>query len=228
MDLTPFIKAVESRLRDRKLDMRGVSEEIGRNETYVRDIIKRRSRNPEVEGLVALANYLDLNPSEFFSDGRRRGTKDAGPMVPIVGYIGAGATILPIDDFPKGQGLDDIPCPVGMNPDRTVAAIVRGSSMEPLIPDGWRVFYSRDPEQDAAGVVGKLCVVKLSDGPTMLKQVRRGHSPGRFNLISTNAALLEDQALDWASPVRAMQAPDNDAAVDDRRPVVPVRRAKRK
>jgi hypothetical protein len=50
--------------------------------------------------------------------------------------------------------------------------------------------------------------VKLADGPTMLKQVRRGATMGRFNLISTNAALLEDQAPDWASPVRHMQAPE--------------------
>lgn len=150
---------------------------------------------------MAYARLYDVDPADVMFGGER-------PRVPIVGYIGAGAEILPIDDFPKGQGLDEVPCPSGLNPQRTVAAIVRGSSMEPAIPDGWRVFYSRDPEQDVAGVVGKLCVVKIADGPTMLKQVRRGATTGRFNLISTNAALLEDQALDWASPVRHMQAPE--------------------
>ena len=99
-----------------------------------------------------------------------------------------------------------MPCPSGLSAahgggDRAAPRWSRRS-------DGWRVFYSRDPEQDVAGVVGKLCVVKIADGPTMLKQVRRGATTGRFNLISTNAALLEDQALDWASPVRHMQAPE--------------------
>jgi phage repressor protein C with HTH and peptisase S24 domain len=151
---------------------------------------------------MAYARHYDVDPADVMFGGER-------PKVPIVGYIGAGAQIVPIDDFPKGGGLDEVPCPSGLNPQRTVAAIVRGTSMEPSITDGWRVFYSRDPEQDVVGVVGKLCVVKLADGgPTMLKQVRRGATAGRFNLISTNAALLEDQALDWASPVRAMLAPE--------------------
>lgn len=149
----------------------------------------------------AYARHYDVDPADVMFGGER-------PKVPIVGYIGAGARILPIDDFPKGGGLDEVPCPSGLNPARTVAAIVRGNSMEPAIPDGWRVFYSRDPEQDVVGVVGKLCVVKLAEGATLLKQVRRGTTPGRFNLISSNAALLEDQALDWASPVRHMQAPE--------------------
>jgi hypothetical protein len=41
----------------------------------------------------------------------------------------------------------------------------------------------------------------------MLKQVRRGYTPGKFNLLSVNAVPMEDVALEWASPVRAMQAP---------------------
>lgn len=155
---------------------------------------------------------LALSSARLFAQAMGVDTSEILPSedgeVPIVGYIGAGAEVFPIDDYPKGQGIGDVPCPRGVDPARTVAAIVRGSSMEPLIPEGWLVFYSRDPEQDVAGVVGKLCVVKVVDGATMLKQVRRGYSPGRFNLVSSNAGILEDQALEWASPVRHMQAPE--------------------
>jgi hypothetical protein len=31
--------------------------------------------------------------------------------------------------------------------------IVRGDSQAPMITDGWIIFYSRDPEPDAAAVV---------------------------------------------------------------------------
>ncbi|MCW5739641.1 MAG: helix-turn-helix transcriptional regulator [Alphaproteobacteria bacterium] len=129
-------------------------------------------------------------------------------MVPAINYIGAGAEFYPIDDYAKGQGLGEIECPRGLNPATTVAAIVKGASMEPMVFDGWYVFYSREPEQDVYGVVGKLCVVKLADGRMMLKQVRRGPTPGRFNLISINAGLIEDVELEWASPVKHMQAPE--------------------
>lgn len=149
--------------------------------------------------LSLLADALGVTAAEVVSE--------AGE-VPVVGYIGAGSQVFPFDDHAKGEGLMLVPCPRGLNPAKTVAAIVRGDSMEPYIGDGWRVFYSRDPESDASAVVGRLCVVKVADGGTMVKQVRRGPTPGRFNLVSTNAGLLEDQALEWASPVRHMQAPE--------------------
>jgi hypothetical protein len=78
--------------------------------------------------------------------------------------------------------------------------IVRGDSQAPMITDGWIIFYSRDPEPDAAAVVGRLCIVKQADGPVMLKRVRRGPTTGRFNLESANAPLVEDVALEWAAP----------------------------
>jgi len=194
----------DSALRRLRLTRQLSLEEVGAALHTSASVIHRHETVPNAvdwKWAMAYARLYDVDPADVMFGGER-------PKVPIVGYIGAGAQILPIDDFPKGSGLDEVPCPSGLNPQRTVAAIVRGSSMEPAIPDGWRVFYSRDPEQDVNGVVGKLCVVKLAEGPTMLKQVRRGATTGRFNLISTNAALLEDQALEWASPVRAMQAPE--------------------
>ena len=73
-----------------------------------------------------------------------------------------------------------------------------------MITDGWLIFYSRDPEPDSAAVLGKLCIVKQINGTVMLKRVRRGPTTGRYNLESANAPLIEDVALEWAAPVRAM------------------------
>jgi hypothetical protein len=55
-----------------------------------------------------------------------------------------------------------------------------------------------------AVVVGKMCVAKLGDGRTMVKQVKCGLKSDRFNLLSPNAAMIEDVALEWAAPVKAM------------------------
>lgn len=128
--------------------------------------------------------------------------------VNIVGRIGAGAQVIPYDDFAKGDGFDSVKCPPGLDPMKTVAVEVTGDSMSPMIQNGWLVFYSRDPESDAAAVIGKTCVVKLDDGRMLLKQVRRGYSPGKFNLLSVNAPMIEDAELEWASPVRVIMPPD--------------------
>ncbi len=138
------------------------------------------------------------------------------PDVDVKGYVGAGEKITPIDDLPPGEGIRMVPCPIGLNPRTTVAAIVKGSSQEPTVFEGWIVFYSREPEQDIYGVVGKLCVVKTADGTMLLKHVRKGPTPGKFNLHSINAWMMEDIELEWASPVRHMQGPDgNESPLGD-------------
>ncbi len=161
---------------------------------------ERRLKAGDMERIaVALGvSPADLLPSDASS-------------VPVVGYVGAGQFVA-FDDHAKGQGMDEIECPRGLDPKATVAVRVRGDSMAPLIQDGWLLFYSRTPEPDANAVLGKTCVVKIAgengaEGETMVRQVRRGFTPGRFNLVPMNGAMAEDVALEWAAPVLDMKAP---------------------
>jgi len=120
--------------------------------------------------------------------------------VRVVGYIGAGAEVHAIDDHEKGAGLDvvqvDFPVRHG-----TVGVIVRGDSMLPMFEDGDLVGYLRDaagPEQ----LIGKICVVKVQDGPTYIKRLKRGSEPGLYTLVSANARDIEDVEVEWAARYR--------------------------
>ncbi len=44
-------------------------------------------------------------------------------------------------------------------------------------------------------------MVRLTNGQMLVKIIRRGSRKTLFNLESWNAPLLEDQAIDWASPI---------------------------
>ena len=126
-----------------------------------------------------------------------RGPMRSATEVPVLGYVGAGAEVLPIDDHAQGAALDTID--IGM-PQDVVALIIRGESQYPL-KDGWVVLYSRDHDGVPDAVIGKLCVVKVHEGPTLLKTVRRGRTQKLYTLESWNAPLREDTRLEWASPV---------------------------
>lgn len=126
-----------------------------------------------------------------------KGPMRAATEAPVLGYVGAGAEVLPIDDHELGAALDTIDVSV---PQDVVALIIRGESQYPL-KDGWVVLYSRDYDGVPDSVVGKLCVVKVHEGPTLLKTVRRGRTQKFYTLESWNAPLREDTRLDWASPV---------------------------
>lgn len=120
-------------------------------------------------------------------------------LVPIVGHVGAGAEVFPNDDYPKGRGLDLVDPPPGA-PSGCVAVIIRGDSMHPF-EDGWLIFYRRDQEGVPDDCVNRLCVVKVNEGPMLVKKVLRGRSHKLWNLESYNASLRENVRLDWAARV---------------------------
>jgi len=158
-----------------------------------------------VDDTRVLARALDCEPEEISA-------LVAPVTVAVVGRVGAGARVFPIDDFAPGQGLYRVRCPSGMDPASTVAVEVVGSSMYPEIDEGWLLFYTRDHEHAVDEILGRRCVVKVAeDGPTLVKRVVRGPTAGRFNLLSANAPPMEDVALDWAAPVRAMICPKSAA-----------------
>lgn len=123
------------------------------------------------------------------------------PQVPLVGKVGAGAAVESIDDYPLGEGPRSARCPVGLDPQFTVAVEVVGDSMLP-IDEGWLLFYTRNYDGVSSECIGKLCVVQLADGgPRYVKRLKQGRSKALFNLYSTNAREIEDVALAWAAPV---------------------------
>lgn len=118
-------------------------------------------------------------------------------MVPVVGYVGAGAAIMP---FESPDQLDEVEAPPGA-PEGVVCVEVRGDSMYPRYFDRERIFYivQDRPPQD---FLGRECVVQLADGRMFLKILRRGTRMGVFSLESWNAPMVENVVVEWAAPVR--------------------------
>ncbi|HLL27428.1 MAG TPA: S24 family peptidase [Xanthobacteraceae bacterium] len=116
-----------------------------------------------------------------------------------VGYVGAGEFI-PIDDHAIGAGLEEVEIPAGV-PDDAVLLIVRGDSMAPRYFDNEYLFYRRD-NRPPAELIGRECVIKLTDGRMYVKELRRGEA-GLFTLFGWNSPLIENVTVEWAAPVLA-------------------------
>lgn len=121
-------------------------------------------------------------------------------QVPVVGYVGAGAQVFPVDDHTQGQGMDMIDAPVGAEANG-VAVIVRGDSMFPAYWEGDVLFYHRDYDFARSACLYNECIVKVIDGPTLLKQIMPSSRPGLLTLNSYNAPPILDVAIEWAAPV---------------------------
>lgn len=120
--------------------------------------------------------------------------------VPVVGYVGAGAAT---HFFSEAQGpFDEVPAPPDADAS-TVAVEVRGESLGSFF-DRWVVYYNDIRRPVTADLIGKLCVLGLSDGRVLIKKLKRGQRRGRFDLLSNVEPPIYDVSIDWAARVLSM------------------------
>ena len=154
-------------------------------------------RNQNSKHLAAIGRALGTS-SDWLQTGKHPKTK-AAPESVLVGKVGAGAEITRIEE---GTALEGVEAPAGI--DAPNAAIISGNSQHPL-QEGWRIFYGPEHQGVAEDCMGKLCVVQIKDGPTLLKTLKRGSRRGLFRLESWNAPPRDDVRLAWAARVVFIQ-----------------------
>lgn len=125
-------------------------------------------------------------------------------VVPLVGYLGAGAEIDPDYEQVPPEGLDQIDVPFPL-PDDMVAFKVRGVSMLPVFkPDSIIIVY-REQKKPIESFFGEEAAVRTSEGKRYIKTINRGTVPGTVNLISWNdPSPIENQRLEWVGEIFAV------------------------
>lgn len=161
-----------------------------------------RGAMPEAKHLRAIAELAGLTMEEFLGS-KDIPIGDSGEPLPVVGYVGAGAAVYPIDDNAHGQGFATVERPPFVKGE-AVAVEVRGDSLIPVAEDGWRLVYVGEQTIIEEDVLNRLCVVALTDGRILVKRLIRGSDPQRYHLVSTNAPMIENAEILWAAKVRAI------------------------
>lgn len=121
--------------------------------------------------------------------------------VKVVGAVGLGEEI---DWYSQGDGVSlevvELPFPV---PDGCFALEARGMSMHPRVKDG-EIVVARANGHTADDLLGQEVVLRTEEGSYLLKTIRRGFTPGRYNLESHNGPLREDEAVVWVAEIWAI------------------------
>lgn len=159
-------------------------------------IEKRNTARPRC--LPELAKALDVSEHWLLTGRGERSRRKSEP--PVVGYVGAGEQVFPIDDHALGDGIDTTEQPPGET-GTVVAVTVRGDSMEPIYRAGDLLFYAED-RRDPAGLIGLDCIVKVQDGPVYVKTLRRHQKRGQFILKSYNGEDIGPVQIEFAHPVK--------------------------
>ena len=121
-------------------------------------------------------------------------------MVPIMGRIGAGASIEPEHEQvpPEGLGEIELPLPIA---EETIAFEVAGDSMLPKYENGDVIVVYREQRHPLATFYGEEAAVRLKTGERYLKTIEKGKSPTLVNLKSFNAKPINGVKIEWIGEI---------------------------
>ncbi|TIR23984.1 MAG: helix-turn-helix transcriptional regulator [Mesorhizobium sp.] len=125
--------------------------------------------------------------------------------IPVVGYLGAGAEIEPDFEQVPPEGLYQIELPLAVPADM-IAFEVRGESMLPVFKPGQVVVVWKEQRKPLEDFYGSEAAVRTSDGRRFIKTIMRAGS-GLVNLLSWNAAPIENVHLEWIGEIFATLSP---------------------
>ncbi|MQB09557.1 helix-turn-helix domain-containing protein [Agrobacterium sp. ICMP 6402] len=155
--------------------------------------LERGERRLTIQYINQAARAFGIRPSDILED------MDDN-TVPLMGYIGAGAEIMPEMEQVPPEGLDQIHVPFPL-PDEMIALEVRGDSMLPVYKDGHVIIVYAEQKKPMSSFYGEDAAVRTTDGRRFLKTIVKG-SP--ITLMSFNAAPIENVGLEWVGEIFAV------------------------
>jgi repressor LexA len=159
-------------------------------------------------GLAAAMGVRPGAVSEILSEARLIKASELAPIieylelnaVPIMGRVGAGASIGPeLEQMPpEGLGEVELPFPIA---EETIAFEVVGDSMLPKYENGDIIVVYRDQRHPLTSFYGEEAAVRLKSGERYLKTIERGKTGHVVNLTSFNAKPITSVKLEWIGEI---------------------------
>ncbi len=159
-------------------------------------------------GLAAAMGVRPGAVSEILSETRLIKASEIQPIidylelnaVPIMGRVGAGATIGPEHEQVPPEGLGDVELPFPIA-EETVAFEVVGDSMLPKYENGDIIVVYREQRHPLSSFYGEEAAVRLKSGERYLKTIERGNTANLVNLTSFNAKPITGVKLEWIGEI---------------------------
>src|ERR1700743_52861 len=175
------VKMIERGLAKPGKTKGGLAASMGVRPGAVSEILAE-ARLIKASELTPIIDYLELN------------------AVPIMGRVGAGASIGPELEQMRREGLGEfeLPFPIA---EETIALEVVGDSMLPKYENGDIIVVYRDQRHPLSSFYGEEAAVRLNTGGRYLKTIERGKTTQLVTLTSFNAKPITGVRLEWIGEI---------------------------
>jgi hypothetical protein len=123
--------------------------------------------------------------------------------VPVMGFIGAGASVDPDHEQVPPDGFYDVELPVAVD-EGAIGFQVKGPSMMPVYDDGDVIVVHAEPRRSVESLIGDEAAIRTYDGKRFLKRLLPGSKRHLYTLVSHNAEPIIDVRIAWASEIIAL------------------------
>lgn len=186
-------RALRAFMKERGLSVLGWAKRAGISEGGLRDFLSGRNATLTDRTYAALAQAVDTTVDVL------RGDSLPPAEIPLWGHAGAGDAVHPFDGEERTP-LEMVEAPPGLRDGG--ALIVKGDSMLPRWADGDVLFFET-AQRPPSEMLNRICVLRVKNGPYLVKRLTPGTRRGRYHLVSVNPAMpvLKDQAVEWAAAI---------------------------
>jgi transcriptional regulator with XRE-family HTH domain len=152
--------------------------------------LEKGERSVNDRNMVSIAKALGCKPEELISD-------KSQSMLPVLGKLHSGIITMnaQADPLDEKQWIKT-PSWVEYSEDLYIIEI-EDDSMAPKVYKGDSVIVKKNDSAICADLNSRApYIVKIKDGDTLLRLVRKGYTYGKYNLHGHNADIIEDVILE--------------------------------
>lgn len=177
-------------MKDRKLSLREVAR---RMEVWPAALSRSLDdkRKMQMEEAVSLARILSVPLAEVLVNAGIEQAIVTARRCNIIGHVHVGAEVEPV----PADVIERVAIPDGISDD-VVAIQNHTSETQAAYADGWVTFLG--PQMDAVDCLGMYSLVAVEGNGWMLGTIRRGYSPGTFNVFKPLRDQLKNVRIEWA------------------------------
>ena len=198
---------VKSRRKELKLTQQKVADAAGTTKATVMKLEKGDMQLTE-NWLQRLSVPLECRPEDLV-------TEEWPQDIPIIGEVSGPSKVTFLFDLPQA-GLAEPATDQFKKADKAprlpqdgyrdvMALRVKDGALEPLLPKDSLVYYAEPKTEGFDDYTSQLTVCELENGEVHVTRLQAGQSFGTYDLLRSNAVVINDAKLNWCARVIFMK-----------------------